>query len=534
MNTDSVVRINSDKASHYSLSSFGTGHYDYSMSWFYAHHKEPLPVISRFVVTKNMSLHTEQMLHDQYIQQSDCKQKNLFPLSVRYIDTSGNYYVERPPFKVKINYKNARAAYKGVVVDDLEIWIPWTLMVIPQSFSRTFDPNSVCIFYSSEPLKSTKSRYMHSLLPNSYESGAVCWSQSFQKLISTDNTRDNLHSFDLTYWHSMILNDYMMGGWNNDLQSSSLNCITPYFDSRQTNYADILRLEKDMNPQEAEQYICKKYPNLYRYMHMEKFPELSQKVFSVLINKFKLNKDVCSMLTDLSYVPSGRRRRINYDDNVGYTYSKFLAFLSVISLSETLDFYSDVSLYLSEYSKNTSYSRYTHSFSKILSEYNKNFNQEGYSSYPILLPFTSLTKNNIDLLSSSTAFYKVMKIYYLVEGLNQLDMENYCDKRRIPYRDIFDIFKVRPESFFDLVDDFSTKSTEDTLYIKIDMNTRSLSVVDKQYFVQAISNLSLIIKEKLEESKTKKKKKRDSYYFSRFEYIDTEEKILNALSISNE
>jgi len=66
------------------------------------------------------------------------------------------------------------------------------------------------------------------------------------------------------------------------------------------------------------------------------------------------------------------------------------------------------------------------------------------------------------------------------------------------------------------------------------MNTRSLSVVDKQYFVQAISNLSLIIKEKLEESKTKKKKKRDSYYFSRFEYIDTEEKILNALSISNE
>ena len=532
MGINSVVRISSDKASHYTMSSINASDYDYGMNWFYANFKIPLPVINRFSLTRNMSVDTEKIIEDKYNKESALNKQSLLPLSVRYIDKSGNYYIERPPFKIKINYKNSRAMLNGTVVDDLEIWIPWTLMIIPHSFSLNFDPSSVCLFYSNEQLSSTKTHYVRSLFPNSYENNSICWSQSFQKLISTDNTRDDLSSFDLTYWHSMILNDYMMGGWNNDLQSSSLNNITQHFYHRLSFYADNLRERKGMTPKEAEEYIFKKYPSLYRYIHMEKFPELSQKVRSILMNKFHLPKNAACMLTDLSYVPSGRKRRDNYDHVVGYAYCKLLAFFSVCSLSETLDFYSDVSSYLLEFSPNSIYGRYTYSFSKIISDYNRDFTYERASSnYPILLPFTSLTNNNIDLLSSSASSYKNLKIYYTVEDIDLKDLENYYNRRTIPYRDIFDVFKVDPQVFFFLVDDYINKTNSDTLYLKINAKKNDISVVDKQYFANVVSDISLQIKESLEKSKLKKKKNR--YYVDHSSYIDTEEKILNSLNISN-
>jgi hypothetical protein len=515
----------------YSLGSGSISNYDYALRWYIDLFEEPLPLITSFTMSRNMSFNTNDVLENQYNKIcSSTNSNNLLPLSVRYVDKFGSYCIERPPFKVKINYKNARAAYNGTVVDDLEIWVPWTLMIIPSTFSLDFDPTNIGLYYSSEPLDSKRDQYINSLLPNTYAHGGICWSQSFQKLISMDKSRDDSSSFDFTYWHSMILNDYMMGGWNNDLQSANLNAITQHQYSHSSTYNTLFRRLKSIDTdEECEAYLLNKYPFLHKYIHMEKYPDLQDKVRGILINKFHIYKNYADMLTDFNYVIPNRKKKPKYDEAVGHTYSKLLAFLSVCSLSDTLQFYSNVSGYLSEL--NTSFNRYTHSFSRILSEYKSNFggSLEG-SKYPIMLPFTSLSKNNVDLVASSTSCYKSLTVYYAIDNITLSKLNNYMRQRTIPSRDIFKIFNVDPNVFFPLIDDYMNNSNKNKIYIKIDSTNDQLSIVDKKYFIDLSDNTAVKIQQKIAEYSRRKSKNR--YCQDYLGYVDTKEKILDSLNIS--
>jgi hypothetical protein len=501
MSSFSVVRINPDKALHYTIGSSSYSNYDYALRWFVDTYDETLPPINRFTLSRNLSVSTDDLLDNQQKCTAISRQNSLFPLSVRYIDKYGNHYVERPPFKIKINYKNARAAFKGTIVDDIEIWIPWTLMVIPSSFSLNYSPDSIRIYYSSEPLSSTKTQYLHSLLPNTYASGSICWSHSFQKLISMDNTRDTFSSFDMTYWHSMIINDYMMGGWNNDLHSQTLASITQHAYSNVSSYRTLLSYSKDMDDNQAEDYLLNKYPALHKYIHMEKYPDLCEKVRGILINKFDIYKNYANVLTDFNYTIPNRKRRPKYDEAIGHMYSKLFAFLSVSSLSETLQFYSDVSGYNNEFNSGDAH-RSTFSFSKILSNYKSEISVDNRyfteASYPILLPFTSLTKNNVELLASSTACYKNINVYYAVLNIPLQKLRSNQGQSFSTGSDFFRMYKVDPNVFFPLIDNYMDQNKDTSIYLTIDYASNELSIVDKEFFVNIISNAASLIKEKLD------------------------------------
>lgn len=252
--------------------------------------------------------------------------KNLMPLAVRYIDKSGSHYIERPPFKINISYKNARASSPGVVVDTLSIWVPWTLTLIPSSFVNNYTPTSVKIYYSHTQLTDPKTLYFNSFFPNSYGDGRICWSNSFVNLTANDKMKSELSSFDFRYWHSMMFNDYMLGGWNNDLHSRPLAMLS----NREGGLSGHL---SSAFQEVTDQEYKTDFPLVDMFRNTQNYPDLYKKIVDIMINTFQIKgSKVNAAATNSTYDP--------YVTN--YDYVKFFSFMSLLSLEETLAFYEQV------------------------------------------------------------------------------------------------------------------------------------------------------------------------------------------------
>lgn len=132
--------------------------------------------------------------------------ETLYPTAVRYITSSGYYIIERPPFKTAVDF---RVNGKSKITQKAEIWVPWTLTAINKKH-----PGDTRIFFGHEPLKDfSNSKYIASTLPNSYIDGRICFGTS----LSNENIDQALNNNDINYLYSLILNEYMSGGWNIDL-----------------------------------------------------------------------------------------------------------------------------------------------------------------------------------------------------------------------------------------------------------------------------------------------------------------------------
>ena len=130
----------------------------------------------------------------------------IFPIAVRYISKDGTYFIERPPSQINIDFRNGIKA--GANFPE-KIWIPWTLMVInPADLSR---PK---LFFSSKSLQDNKSRYIPSLLPNTYADGALCFSASINDVLFEHNKQTKS---DIRWLFSSMFNEFISGGWNVDL-----------------------------------------------------------------------------------------------------------------------------------------------------------------------------------------------------------------------------------------------------------------------------------------------------------------------------
>jgi hypothetical protein len=142
--------------------------------------------------------------------------KDIFPIAVRYITNNGEYIIERPPFKAKVDF---RVNGSNKVSQEVEFWVPWTLTVIdPQQINKTR------IYFGSKQLSSNDDLYISSTLPNSFASGGICFGGS----LNTDEITQATNEFELRQLYSLILNEYMTGGWNIDLDCN-MRIYTSYF-----------------------------------------------------------------------------------------------------------------------------------------------------------------------------------------------------------------------------------------------------------------------------------------------------------------
>ena len=530
----SVVNISPTETNTYNIKPAPLQDYAYSSRWYYQEFKEFLPIIYSLQISKNFSVPTDQLLSSQASIIENTQKHHLLPLSVRYLDDHGTYYIERPPFKAKISYKNARAAYSGKVVDDLEIWVPWTLMVIPSSFHLNFDPTNILLLYSYKPLEDLRDTYVHSFLPNSYAHGGICWSSSFQKLISLDETKNTINSFDATYWHSMIINDYMMGGWNNDLASK--NAINLFQHSETSNY-----IRDSIFPDDSA--LFEKYPMLHRYIHMEQYSELFSIVNGILINKFDYSNEEAEYITNFNSLrkkPKRRRRTDSYSNNPehGYSFAKFFSFMSTLTLAETLQFYSEYSSFVrrkTSHRDDYGYGSYI-SFSSLL-KITKSENRYSYQELPMHLPVTHLTSNNISLFESSSSKFKNVTIYFILTNLTSVMKKSYYDKfyhdgYKNFFVDLVDRLKIDIRQFLEIIDNADQLAKNNKIYISIDAQTSQIAVHDKSYYVNIASEITTLVQEKINQSQSSSKGSTPRYIEHYLSGLITLDKVKDSLLIN--
>lgn len=443
-------------------------------------------------------LPTESILECQQEVSNSISKHHLLPLAVRYVSKAGFYYIERPPFKINISYKNSRAYTSSKIVDDLSIWIPWTMTVLPPSFINKYDPSSVKIFYSNQSLKNLKTGYTYSFLPNSYTDAKICWSNSFNTVSSGDKVKDEIAPFDFTYWHSMLFNDYMLGGWNNDLFSRPLSIITKRNSEHYRNrYFDDISLEDYQT----------KFPLLHKYRETDDYKDLYNSLISIAINKFDMTKQKAIKAISRDSLPSDTHQNNN-------DYVKFFSFMSLLSLEETLSFYKEI-LEISDlikkhttressssvyYSKDV-YNSFVTTFSKILSN-SDDYIDESYEEneevtdfgVPVQYPIVkTITGNNPKYsLEKASLVYKNVRILFILQNLNAKQRTLLSSNDH--YYDWNDIFFFFEKEKYDMVSFFKYLNTlkdseKSIIFIKVDCSNKTYQVCETQDYIDYISNL---------------------------------------------
>ncbi len=287
--------------------------------FYYERNRTVLPAVFRLTIDTAAKAQTRYVNNDRSLKSSNVNPDNLYPIAVRYIGVNNVYVIERPPFKVSVDFKNARAAYDQDRISPVEIWIPWTVMILPWNDIIAGDPSSVRLFFNDGPIQSLEDKLIPGYLPNSYSDGRICWSNSFNNLLSQLNV-SGPQSVDINYLYSSILNDYMMGGWNTDLNFS-------YQALQYSNSYVINALhEKDQFP------MISLFHN-----SLSIDPTFAQKLRSTIEQKFGFTKR-----KSLSFVDGSILRDSNNHQVSRNIFIKLFAFMSSISLSDTLAFVSEI------------------------------------------------------------------------------------------------------------------------------------------------------------------------------------------------
>lgn len=287
--------------------------------FYYERNRTVLPAVFRLTIDTAAKAQTRYVNNDRSLKSSNVNPDNLYPIAVRYIGVNNVYVIERPPFKVSVDFKNARASYTQDPISPVEIWIPWTVMILPWNDIIAGDPSSVRLFFNDGPIQSLEDKLIPGYLPNSYSDGRICWSNSFNNLLSQLNV-SGPQSVDINYLYSSILNDYMMGGWNTDLNFS-------YQALQYSNSYVINALhEKDQFP------MISLFHN-----SLSIDPTFAQKLRSTIEQKFGFTKR-----KSLSFVDGSILRDSNNHQVSRNIFIKLFAFMSSISLSDTLAFVSEI------------------------------------------------------------------------------------------------------------------------------------------------------------------------------------------------
>jgi len=293
--------------------------YCYIKDNFYHYTRSIIPSVFNFFLDINHSVPTQYINHERSLKVFDSNTNNLYPIAVRYVSNENVYVIERPPFKLSVDFKNSRASYSSNSVTPVEIWIPWTVMILPWNQIVTGDPGHLKLYFNDGPIKSLSDCVVPVYLPNSYPDGRICWSHSFNQLLSQLNT-SGPESIDLNYLYSSILNDYLMGGWNTDLQFSYRDL--QYKDSHHTVS---LLANKDL-------------PMLSLFVDTLKInPDFAKNIRSILETKFGFTKRKSLSCVDGSVLKDRNNHQGSRD-----IFLKLFAFMSSISLSDTLNFVSEL------------------------------------------------------------------------------------------------------------------------------------------------------------------------------------------------
>jgi len=410
--------------------------------------------------------------------------QELFPLAVRYISKNGFYHIERPPFKINLDFKNTKSlSFTNEVSNNISIWCPWTIMQIPSDFLVSLDPSFIRIGYSYKQLENMDDYYAVSIFPNSYANGKICWSRSFSQVSSSGNTINLNDRFDLTYWHSMLLNDYMMGGWNTDLPSRFLSHLLGI------NF-NLFRFDNKVIP---EQVLSTDYSLLWRFIKIDEFKDLKDSIFNILINNFSISPRMAKNILQ----PFSK----DYYSNI---FIRFFAYMSTLSLDQTLDFYKQVFAYSKIYVSKQEHLCFDdiiiNKFSDLFLDKKSDNQQDLYSlldyhqhltKIPLIryLSSNEATCNRDSYKSASNSFYS--SVVLLFEGLTEKQYQKVrsADSSNENIFNYFKIFDFNTKDVISFVNNIYNLKTQ-KVYLKLNVENKTFTLITKEDFQSFLGEVS--------------------------------------------
>lgn len=272
------------------------------------------------IVKSSRTIHTSKIKTTSYYEKRFASsvssyKDHLYPIAVRYVSKDNQFVIERPPFQLEVDFRLGSANSAAQKLPPTKIWIPWTVMVLKLNSLTSSDFSSVKLFFNDGPITSMDDAVLAPWLPNSYSSGSICFSNSLNDFTSVLDT-DQIVDGDLGYIYNYIFNNYMMGGWNSDLNL----------------HFSYLNVERESDPNIV--------PVLYNYNNPSK-----QTIAAISSNYTDPENDQSKFVKKCL---SSKSSVTNYRNSVN-AYVKHFCSLSALTLEETLQLITDVKKYRSNY-----------------------------------------------------------------------------------------------------------------------------------------------------------------------------------------
>jgi hypothetical protein len=185
------------------------------------------------------------------------KDTTLLPLAVRYADPQrGMYVVERPPFKISPDFSKTKGVDRSVpkILEDKEIWIPWTVSIIHMSSSSSTLGYSM--FFNDGPLNSFDDVLTVPWIPNVFGDGRTCFGDAGYMLNQRIEAKQM--NYNLSEVFNYIFNDFF-SSWNADLSLCHHNLFSVF---SQLGFLERLKERKRIPKQVFEVYHW--YRNAHR------------------------------------------------------------------------------------------------------------------------------------------------------------------------------------------------------------------------------------------------------------------------------
>lgn len=371
--------------------------------------------------------------------------EHLLPIAVRYIDSAGNYYIERPPFQIEVDMRSTHSRMEnGKRIPPYKIWVPWTI-----SIYRPGNPE-LYVYFSSSSLSSYDQIYLNCLFPNTYGDSRICFSNSLESLHNY-----SAHHEDIRTNYSYMFNEYMNGGWNLDLSPNIYKCFEILLSNRISHTKaeiEILNtVDQDyplvkffLNP--PKEYIKKRFPKItsrqlqyfeytrnwfstpktYKYMFMimstfdvdqtlefyRQISELSYKLRCARYPEKEFNfNDVTKNFRDLVNLKASSQDQQFSSSTVSGLYHSFSSvFSSKVSIDSVQTLYIDLGYETNIVFVNyEDYTQYVDTKSKV-SSYIKHIPEESMNSIITYLSSNKLDINHFILYDFKTHTFTVEEV----------------------------------------------------------------------------------------------------------------------------
>jgi hypothetical protein len=345
-----IVSIESDDISLYDIALTSPGEYSNTRRTMVSALSYTLPVVKNVRTINTSKISTSEYYSQRSKNVKSRYKDHLYPIAVRYISKDNQFVIERPPFELEIDFRLGSANSHASKISSTKIWIPWTIMIVKLNSLTSADFSSVKLFFNDGPISSIDDIVLPPWLPNSYNNGSICFSNSlndFNSVLDVDQIVDG----DLAYIYNYIFNNYMMGGWNTDLH--------PHFNYL---YVDQYSIVADQVPT-----IMK-----YNYPSKESIKQIVSNYSDQEDAKY-VKKCLSSNQTVYSY------------RNPTNLYTKHFANLSSFSLEETLSLITEV--------KNIKAKQLNNKY-KLSTIINGNVNHYGHSSNNFITDFSTNVISN--------------------------------------------------------------------------------------------------------------------------------------------